>query len=53
MNACKTWSGEKNGVGWGAGGGGGSLRTFHAVVVFVVVIFVLCFRFLALILLSF
>ena len=37
---------------WG-GLGGKSLRTFYAVVVFVVVVFVLCFRFLTLILLSF
>ena len=37
---------------WG-GLGGKSLRTFYAVVVFVVVAFVLCFGFLTLILLSF
>ena len=37
---------------WG-GLGGKYLRTFYAVVVFVVVIFVLCYRFLTLILLSF
>ena len=37
---------------WG-GLGGKFLRTFYAVVVFVVVIFVLCYRFLTLILLSF
>ena len=37
---------------WG-GLGGKPLRTFYAVVVFVVVAFVLCFRFLTLMLLSF
>ena len=37
---------------WG-GLRGKFLRTFYAVVVFVVVIFVLCYRFLTLILLSF
>ena len=37
---------------WG-GMGAKSLRTFYAVVVFSVVVFVLCFRFLTLILLRF
>ena len=37
---------------WG-GLGGKSLRTFYAVVVFFVVVFVLCFCFLTLIFLSF
>ena len=41
-------SSEKRG-----GLGGKSLRTFYAVVVFVVVVVVLCFRFSTLILLSF